>query len=110
MKLAHDIADDAGTFLEAGIWVQLQLPHGVQDTPMYWLHTVAHIRQATRCDGGQGIGEVAFAQGLPQRGIADFTAFENLCHGSIVPFDGMRQSILSGITGYCRQAPVWQLI
>ena len=61
MELTHDIADDAGAFFEAGIWVQLQLPHGIQDTPMYWLHTVAHIRQATRCDGGQGIGKVAFA-------------------------------------------------
>ena len=80
VKLAHHVADDAGAFLEAGVRVQLQLPHGVQNAPVHRLHAIAHIGQGARHNGGKGIGEVAFAKGLTQGCIADVTAFENLCH------------------------------
>ena len=69
VELAHDVADDAGAFLEAGRGVQAQLLHGVDQAAVDRFEPVAHVRQAAGHDGGHGVGEVALGQGVAEAGV-----------------------------------------
>ena len=80
--LANDVADDASAFLEPGLGIQLQLAHGVEEPPVDRLETVAYVGQRARHDGRQGIGKVALAEGIGQRGLANLTGRGGFAHRS----------------------------
>ena len=71
VELTHDIAHHAGAFLEARGGIEPELLHGVDQPPMHGLQPVAHIGQAARHDGGEGISEVAVAQRAGERRFLD---------------------------------------
>ena len=73
MELAHHVAHHAGAFLEAGAGIQPQQLHGVDQPAVDGLQTVAHIRQRTRHDGGQRVGEIALRQRIPQLRVLDMS-------------------------------------
>ena len=60
------VADDTGAFLEAGIGIELEHPHRIEQTSVHGLQAVAHIRQRTVHDGRQSIGEVALLERVAQ--------------------------------------------
>ena len=62
MVFAHDIADDAGAFLEAGGGVEPQFAHGVDEAAVDRLQPVAHIRERARGNRRERIGEIPLAQ------------------------------------------------
>ena len=74
MELADDIADHAGGFLEARAGVEAELAHGIEQPAMHRLQPVAHIGQGARHDGGEGIGEIALAEGIGERCQSDLLA------------------------------------
>ena len=74
VELTHDVADDAGALLEAGIRIKLQKPHREEKPPVHGLQPVAHIRQRTVHDRRQRIGQIALLERLAQVDRLD-TAF-----------------------------------
>ncbi|MNT09405.1 hypothetical protein D3C72_1441860 [compost metagenome] len=62
VELTHDVADDAGAFLERSIGPEPHLAHGMNDAPMHRLQAVADVRKRTMHDGRQGIGEITLFQ------------------------------------------------
>ena len=68
---ADHVADHAGAFLEARIRVELQLPHGKEQTAVHRLQPVAHIGQRARHDRAQRVGQITRAQRIAERRIAD---------------------------------------
>ena len=64
---AHDIADDAGAFLEAGGRVEPQLAHGVDEAAVDRLQPVAHIRERARGNRRERIGKIPLAQRRAER-------------------------------------------
>ena len=71
--LADHVADDTGALLESGGRIEAQLVHGVDQPSMHRLQPVAHVRQRTRHDGGERIGEVALGQRVGQARVLDVT-------------------------------------
>ena len=71
MKLADDIAHDAGTFLETLIGVEPELPHRVQKSAMNGLQAIAHVRQGPGGNDRKCIGEISLAQCIREGGIAN---------------------------------------
>ena len=59
---AHDVADDARAFLEAGGGVEPQLAHGVDEAAVDRLQPVAHIRERARGNRRERIGKIPLAQ------------------------------------------------
>ena len=60
---------DARAFLEAGVGVELQLLHGVQQPAMHRLQSVAHVGQGTRHDDRHRVGQIALADRVLQLGV-----------------------------------------
>ena len=58
MVLAQTLADDLRAFDVSVGGRQSQLAHGVQDTPLNRLQTVAHIGQGARDDGAHRVAEI----------------------------------------------------
>ena len=80
--LADDVADDAGTFLEPGLGIELQLAHGVEEPPVDRLEAVTHVGQRTRHDGRERIGEVARTESIGQGGLSNFAGRDSFAHRS----------------------------
>ncbi|MNU85016.1 hypothetical protein D3C71_747490 [compost metagenome] len=57
--LTDHVADDTGAFLEGRVGADAHFAHGVDDAAVNRLQAVAHIRQRTMHDRGQGVSEVA---------------------------------------------------
>ncbi len=87
MKLADDVADDAGAFLEGGAGVEPQQPHGIEQPPVDRLEAVARIGQGAMHDGGERIGEVALFQRLAQADLLHIGWLGNqfLTHDDSIP-------------------------
>ena len=58
VELAEYVTDGTRRFLVLGICVQAQLAHGVDNTPLYRLETVADMRQGPVHDDVHGVVEV----------------------------------------------------
>ncbi len=62
VKLADDVADDAGAFLVDLAGVEPQQAHRMDDAAVNRLQPVARIRQRAVHDGGERIGEIALLE------------------------------------------------
>ncbi len=69
MEFADDVADDARAFLERGAGVEPQQPHGIEQTAVDRLQTVARIGKRAMHDGRQRIVEIALLQCLAERDL-----------------------------------------
>ena len=58
MVFAHDVADDARGLVVALGGAETALVHAVEDAPVDWLQTVAHVRQRPGNDHAHGVIEV----------------------------------------------------
>ena len=58
MKLAQDIANGAGRFLELGGCIETELGHGVDDSSLHRFETVADVRQGTIENDVHGVIEI----------------------------------------------------
>ena len=65
--VTHHVARNLGRLAESTGRAESQFPHGIQDSPVYRLQPVARIGQSPVHDGGQRIGQVAFANRAAQR-------------------------------------------
>ena len=63
---ADHVADNAGTFLETGVGVELEHPHGIEQPAVDRLQAIANIGQRAMHDGRQRVGQVALFQRLAQ--------------------------------------------
>ena len=89
---AEHVADAGGGFFEGLVRGQVVLVHGVEDTPVHGLETVAHIRQRTSDDDGHGILDVRGLHLMDELalndllvGIEDVLPFIVLGHGCTPP-------------------------
>ena len=64
--LTHHVADHAGALVVAAIGAVAAVVHRVDHTAMHGLHAVAHVRQGTLDDHGEGIRQVGLAHLLLQ--------------------------------------------
>ena len=71
MKLADNVADDTGAFLEGGAGIEPQQPHRIEQPPVHRLEAVARVGQGAMHDGGERIGEIALLQRLAQADLLD---------------------------------------
>ena len=70
VELTDHITDNTGAFLEAGIGIELEDAHGMENAPVNGFQSVAHIRQGAAHDGGQRIGQIAlFKRGFQINGL-----------------------------------------
>ena len=79
----HGIADDTGGFTIALVGVQIHFVHGVQDTALNRLQTVAGIGQCTGNNNAHGIVDVAFLHFLVniyRNDLVDFSVFIFITH------------------------------
>src|SRR5207248_11052321 len=71
MEFADDIADHARAFLEAGLRIETELAHRMQQSAVNRLQRVARVRERALRDGGERVGEIALAQRLVERRRSD---------------------------------------
>ncbi|MCY1487919.1 hypothetical protein D9M68_216000 [compost metagenome] len=62
VELTHDVADDAGAFLERRVGSEAHFAHRMHDTAMHGLQPVADVRKRAVHDGRQGIGKITLFQ------------------------------------------------
>ena len=69
MKLADDVADDARAFLERSAGVEPQQPHGVEETAVNRLQSIARIGERAMHDGRERVVEIALFQRVAERDL-----------------------------------------
>ncbi len=80
MKLAENVAHGARRLLVLGAGVEAELRHGVDDTPLHRLQTIADVGQCPIENDVHGIVQVRLLRVVLERNAFDF--FENLLtHG-----------------------------
>jgi hypothetical protein len=56
--VAHDIANDLGTFARFDISVQVLLPHCIENSSLYGLEAITHVGQCARSYDAESIVKV----------------------------------------------------
>ena len=82
--LTHHVADHAGALVVAAIGAVAAVVHRVDHTAMHGLHAVAHVRQGTLDDHGEGIRQIGLAHLLLQVLALD-------------AFAGVHQAVVGGV-------------
>jgi hypothetical protein len=62
MEVAHGVANDLGALPEFTLRPKPELLHGVENAPVHWLQTIAHVGERPVHDGGQCISEVTLLE------------------------------------------------
>ena len=90
MVFTNNIADHTGAFLEARMWLQLELAHRIEEPSLHRFQAVADVGQGAGHDGGKGIIEITLTQGVSKTGLKHFVRRRGMAHfGSLTAPTGI---------------------